>query len=408
MQVTERLLKYISVDTTSDPHSDTFPSTKSQLDFAASLAKEMKTMGLKDVSMDSYGYVFGTIPSTIENYQGKILGFIAHMDTSSQASGKNIHPKIIENYDGSSIILNKEHQVIMNPEEFSSLKQYVGQDLIVTDGCTLLGADDKAGIAEILTAAEYLLAHPEIKHGPVRIGFTPDEEIGRGTDYFHIENFGADFAYTMDGSDCGELQYENFNAATAFLTFNGVSIHPGSAKNKMVNASLLAVEYQNLMPLGERPEYTEGREGFILLESITGSIEQASCEYIIRDHDMQLFEDKKKCMEQAAAYINTKYGERTVELRIEDSYYNMKEKIEPHMHLVENAVTVYNKLDIKPLIVPIRGGTDGARLSFDGLPCPNLGTGGHNYHGRYEYVCIQSMEKCVQVIIELARLYGTF
>ena len=241
MQVTERLLKYISADTTSDPHSDTFPSTHSQLDFAASLAKEMKDMGLKDVSLDSYGYVFGTIPSTIENYQGKILGFIAHMDTSSQASGKNIHPKIIEKYNGGDIILNSEHHVIMKPEDFSSLHQYVGQDLIVTDGRTLLGADDKAGIAEILTAAEYLLAHPEIKHGPVRIGFTPDEEIGRGTDYFNVEKFGADFAYTMDGSDCGELQYENFNAATAFLTFNGVSIHPGSAKNKMVNADRKSV-----------------------------------------------------------------------------------------------------------------------------------------------------------------------
>lgn len=406
MNVKERFLRYIATDTTSDPSSDTVPSTKSQLAFAASLEHEMKEIGLVDISLDSNGYVFGTIPSTIQNYTGKILGFIAHMDTSSQASGANIQPRIIEDYDGKDIVLNKEHNLIMKTADFASLNQYIGQDLIVTDGLTLLGGDDKAGIAEILTAAQYLMEHPEIKHGPIRVGFTPDEEIGRGTDHFDVKKFGADFAYTLDGSECGELQYENFNAASAFLTFHGVSIHPGTAKNKLVNASLLAMEYQNLMPLGERPEYTDGREGFILLESVSGSIETASSEYIIRDHSRELFEEKKKYMENAASYMNTKYGAGTVELKIEDSYYNMKEQIEPHMHLIDNAVTVYKKLDITPVIVPIRGGTDGARLSFEGLPCPNLGTGGHNYHGPFEYVCIQSMEKSVQVIIELAKLYS--
>lgn len=408
MNVTERFLKYISVDTTSDPSSDTFPSTKSQLAFAASLADEMKEIGLKDVTCDKYGYVFGTIPSTIDNYQGKTLGFIAHMDTSCQASGANIKPRIIENYDGSDIILNQEKNIVMKTGEFESLRQYQGQNLIVTDGLTLLGSDDKAGVAEILTAAQYLIAHPEIPHGPVRVGITPDEEIGQGTDYFDVEKFGADFAYTVDGGECGSLEYENFNAASAFVNFNGISIHPGSAKNKMVNASLLAVEFQNLLPPAQKPEYTEGREGFIHLESIHGSVEHASCEYIIRDHDMKLFEDKKAYMANAADYMNRKYGEGTVSLRLEDSYFNMKQQIEPHMHLIDNALAVYEKLEIPVHIEPIRGGTDGAQLSFKGLPCPNLGTGGHNFHGHFEYVCIQSMEKCVQVIIELTKRYADF
>lgn len=408
MHVKDRFLKYIAMDTTSNPSSETFPSTDSQLTFATLLEQEMKELGLTNVIRDSYGYVFGTIPSTIENYHGKILGFIAHMDTSNQSSGVNIRPRILENYDGSAIILNESKHLLMTPEDFPSLRQYIGQSLIVTDGQTLLGGDDKAGIAEILTAAQYLLEHPEIPHGPIRIGFTPDEEIGRGTDYFDVAKFGADFAYTMDGGECGELEYENFNAASAFLTFHGVSIHPGSAKNKLINASLLAIEYQNLMPLHQRPEYTKGREGFILLESIQGSIEEASCEYIIRDHDLKLFQAKKDCMEQAAAYMNQKYGEGTVELKIEDSYFNMKQQIEPHMHLIDHVLEVYKKLEIQPVIVPIRGGTDGARLSFQGLPCPNLGTGDHNCHGHFEYVCIQSMEKCVQIIVELAKLYAAY
>lgn len=408
MTVKERFLQYISVDTTADPASETFPSTKSQLAFAASLEKEMKELGLTDVVLDEHGYVFGTIPSTIENYQGCILGFISHMDTAYAASGASIRPRIIENYDGGDIILNSEKKMVMRAEDFSNLAQYQGQTLIVTDGTTLLGGDDKAGIAEILTAAEYLMNHPEIKHGPIRIGFTPDEEIGRGTDYFDVEKFGADFAYTMDGGETGELEYENFNAASAFVTFTGVSIHPGAAKNKMVNALMLAMEYENLMPKAQKPEYTEGREGFIHLDALHGSVESAVSEYIIRDHDLKLFQEKKELMKHAASYLNEKYGENTVTLKLEDSYFNMKEKIEPHFHLVENVLSVYEKLNILPKVSPIRGGTDGAQLSFKGLPCPNLGTGDHNCHGPFEFVCVESMEKSVAVILELAKLYAGY
>ena len=405
MTVAERFLKYIAVDTTSDPSSETFPSTKSQIDFANMLAEEMKTMGLENVTVDSYGYVFGTIPSTIDDYQGKILGFISHMDTSCAESGKNIRPRIIKNYDGKDIVLNEEKNIIMSPRDFSNLAQYQGQDLIVTDGNTLLGGDDKAGIAEILTAAEYLLAHPEIPHGPVRVGFTPDEEIGQGTEHFDVEKFGADFAYTMDGGECGELEYENFNAAEAVADFNGVSIHPGSAKGKMINAIRLAMEYERLMPSVQRPECTEGREGFIHLDSLQGSVDHARSEYIIRDHDMDLFQKKKKHMEDMARIMNIKYGYEAVSLKIQDSYFNMKEKIEPHRFLIDNVLKVYEKLGIQPQIQPIRGGTDGAQLSFKGLPCPNLGTGDHNCHGHFEFTCIQAMEKSVEVIVELVRLW---
>lgn len=408
MNVKERFLQYISVDTTSDPYSESFPSTRSQLEFAASLKKEMKDLGLTDISCDEYGYVFGTIPSTISVYQGAVLGFIAHMDTSSAASGANICPRIIENYDGKDIVLNKEKNIIMRTSDFANLEQYTGQTLIVTDGTTLLGGDDKAGAAEIMTAAQYFMSHPEIKHGPIRIGFTPDEEIGQGTDHFDVEKFGADFAYTMDGGEVGELEYENFNAASAIVNFTGVSIHPGSAKNKLVNAVLLAMEFENLMPPAQKPEYTEGREGFIHLDAMHGSVETAVSEYIIRDHDMKLFEKKKEVMKNAAAYMQKKYGEGSVNLKIEDSYFNMKEKIEPHMHLIKNVLSVYEKLGIEPKISPIRGGTDGAQLSFKGLPCPNLGTGDHNCHGHFEFVCVESMEKSVQVILELAQLYAQY
>lgn len=405
MTVEERFLKYIAVDTTSDPSSDTFPSTKSQLDFAAALREEMESLGLENVSIDQYGYVFGTIPSTIKDYSGKILGFISHMDTSCAESGKNIRPRIIKRYDGKDIVLNEEKNIIMSPRDFSNLAQYQGQDLIVTDGNTLLGGDDKAGIAEILTAAEYLLAHPEIPHGPVRVGFTPDEEIGQGTEHFDVEKFGADFAYTMDGGECGELEYENFNAAEAVADFNGVSIHPGSAKGKMINAIRLAMEYERLMPSVQRPECTEGREGFIHLDSLQGTVDHARSEYIIRDHDMDLFQKKKKHMEDMARIMNIKYGYEAVSLKIQDSYFNMKEKIEPHRFLIDNVLKVYEKLGIQPQIQPIRGGTDGAQLSFKGLPCPNLGTGDHNCHGHFEFTCIQAMEKSVEVIVELVRLW---
>lgn len=406
MTVTERFLKYIAVDTTSDPSSDTFPSTRSQEAFAKALAEEMKETGLENVTVDSYGYVFGTIPSTIEDYQGKILGFIAHMDTSCAESGKNIRPRIIKNYDGKDIVLNEEKQIVMSPRDFSNLTQYQGQDLIVTDGTTLLGGDDKAGIAEILTAAQYLLAHPEIPHGPVRVGFTPDEEIGQGTDHFDVEKFGADFAYTMDGGECGELEYENFNAAEAVADFHGVSIHPGSAKGKMINALRLAMEFESLMPSAQRPECTESREGFIHLDALQGSVDHARSEYIIRDHDMSLFQEKKKHMEDMSRIMNIKYGYEAVSLKIEDSYFNMKEKIEPHKFLIDNVLKVYEKLRIRPQIQPIRGGTDGAQLSFKGLPCPNLGTGDHNCHGHFEFVCVQAMEKSVEVIVELVKLWN--
>ena len=405
MTVEERFLKYIAVDTTSDPSSDTFPSTKSQLDFAAALREEMESLGLENVSIDQYGYVFGTIPSTIKDYSGKILGFISHMDTSCAESGKNIRPRIIKRYDGKDIVLNEEKNIIMSPRDFSNLAQYQGQDLIVTDGNTLLGGDDKAGIAEILTAAEYLMAHPEIPHGPVRVGFTPDEEIGQGTEHFDVEKFGADFAYTMDGGECGELEYENFNAAEAVADFNGVSIHPGSAKGKMINAIRLAMEYERLMPSVQRPECTEGREGFIHLDSLQGSVDHARSEYIIRDHDMDLFQKKKKHMEDMARIMNIKYGYEAVSLKIQDSYFKKKKKIEPHRFLIDNVLKVYEKLGIQPQIQPIRGGTDGAQLSFKGLPCPNLGTGDHNCHGHFEFTCIQAMEKSVEVIVELVRLW---
>lgn len=405
MTVLERFLNYVVVETTSDPYAENFPSTKSQLDFGHTLMEEMKELGLTDVTQDEYGYVFGTIPSTVPDYKGKILGLIAHMDTAPAASGKNIKPRAIKNYDGAEIVLNAEKKIVMKPEDFPSLKQYVGQDLVVTDGLTLLGGDDKAGVAEIMTAAEYLINHPEIPHGPIRVGFTPDEEVGQGADYFDVKKFGADFAYTVDGGECGELEYENFNAASVFVDFTGLSIHPGSAKNKMINALLLAMEFQGMMPEAQKPEHTEGREGFIHLEALEGSVEHASSEYIVRDHDFDLFKKKKEYMQRAADYMNVKYGEGTVSLRMEDSYYNMRQQIEPHYFLIENVLKVYEKLDIEPKIQPIRGGTDGSRLSFMGLPCPNLGTGGHNFHGHFEYVCVQSMEKCVQVLIELVKTF---
>lgn len=405
MTVLERFLNYVVIETTSDPYAESFPSTKNQLDFGHTLMEEMKELGLTDVTQDEYGYVFGTIPSTVPDYKGKILGLIAHMDTAPAASGKNIKPRVIKNYDGAEIVLNAEKKIVMKPEDFPSLKQYVGQDLVVTDGLTLLGGDDKAGVAEIMTAAEYLINHPEIPHGPIRVGFTPDEEVGQGADYFDVKKFGADFAYTVDGGECGELEYENFNAASVFVDFTGLSIHPGSAKNKMINALLLAMEFQGMMPEAQKPEHTEGREGFIHLEALEGSVEHASSEYIVRDHDFDLFKKKKEYMQRAADYMNVKYGEGTVSLRMEDSYYNMRQQIEPHYFLIENVLKVYEKLDIEPKIQPIRGGTDGSRLSFMGLPCPNLGTGGHNFHGHFEYVCVQSMEKCVQVLIELVKTF---
>lgn len=406
MQVKDRFLKYIAVDTTSDSESETFPSTPSQLIFADMLAEEMKTMGLAEVFRDENGYVYGTVPSTIDGFSGSVLGFIAHMDTSEDAPGAGISPRIVEAYDGNEILLQDNPQLVMHPEDFPVLDTLKGKTLIVTDGTTLLGGDDKAGLAEILTAAEYLLEHPEIPHGPIRIAFTPDEEIGRGTDRFDLERFGADFAFTMDGGAVGELEFENFNAASAVVTLKGISIHPGSARGKMVNASLLAMEYQQMLPAFMRPECTDGYEGFIHLTGMEGRVENACLNYIVRDHDRTLFEEKKALMSRAADYMNAKYGEGTVTVQTEDSYFNMKEQIEPHDHLMKTVQRVLKRLGIEPQIQPIRGGTDGARLSFLGLPCPNLGTGAYNGHGRYEFVCVESMEQAVQLIVELAREYG--
>lgn len=407
MQVSERFLKYVAIDTTSDPDSTTFPSTaEKQLAFADMLVQEMQEMGITDAARDTYGYVMGTIPSTIKEYQGPVLGLIAHMDTACDAPGAHIKPRVIEQYDGEDIVLNAEKNIVMKTADFENLAQYKGQSLIVTDGTTLLGGDDKAGIAEILTAAEYFLAHPEIAHGPIRIGFTPDEEVGQGVAHFDVAAFGADFAYTLDGGELGELEYENFNAASATVEFTGISIHPGSAKNKMLSAMLVAMEFQSMLPVYEKPENTEGREGFTHLIGMDGSVEHAKLKYIIRDHDRALYEKKKAFMHTIAEYLNHKYGEGTVTLTVEDSYFNMREQIEPHMFLIDHVLKVYEELNIEPKIVAIRGGTDGARLSFMGLPCPNLGTGDHNAHGRFEFVCVQSMESMVQVIIKLAEQFA--
>lgn len=408
MNVQDRFLKYVVIDTTSDPDSASFPSTPSQLPFADLLADEMRAMGLQDVCRDENGYVYGTIPSTIADFSGCTVGFIAHMDTANDAPGANIRPRVVKSYDGGDILLNPEKNIVMRPADFEVLRRMEGKSLIVTDGTTLLGGDDKAGVAEILTAAEYLLSHPELPHGPVRIAFTPDEEIGCGADRFDVKRFAADFAYTVDGGAAGELEYENFNAASAVVTFTGTSIHPGAAKGKMVNAALLAMEFQQMLPAFARPECTDGYEGFIHLTGMDGCVEHACLKYIIRDHDRKLFEEKKALVAQTAVYLNSKYGDGSVTAELADSYFNMKEKIEPHRHLVDNAVKVCQSLGIAPRIQPIRGGTDGARLSFMGLPCPNLGTGDYNCHGRFEFTCIEEMELCVKLIVGLACEYGTF
>lgn len=405
MQVQERFMKYVSINTQSDPSSEQFPSTPTQIPFADMLAQEMRELGISQVERDSYGYVYGQIPATNPAHAQAGVAFLAHMDVSADAPSAPIKARTVTSYDGSDILLNPEKKIYLSPTDYPVLEQYQGQDLIVTDGTTLLGGDDKAGIAEILTAAEYLLNHPEISHGPITICFTPDEEVGRGVDHIDLSKIPSSFAYTVDGGELGEIEYENFNAASATVQIQGLSIHPGSAKGKMRNASTLAMEYHSLLPQNQKPEYTEGYEGFFHLTDMKGCVESATLEYIIRDHDRKLFEQKKQTMQQIADWMNNKYGAETVHLTLQDSYYNMKEKIEPHMHLVENVLNVYEKLEITPKIQPIRGGTDGARLSFMGLPCPNLGTGDHNCHGRFEFVCIQSMEKMVEVIVELCKIY---
>ena len=402
--VTDKFLRYISFETTSDENSTTHPSSLKELDLSRQLVQEMLAMGIADASLDENGYVMGTIPSNLD-HEVPVLGFIAHVDTSPDASGKDIKPQIIANYDGSDIPLKGVPGLALRVKEFPEMLDYKGQTLITTDGTTLLGADDKAGVAEILTAAEYLLTHPEVKHGTIKIGFTPDEEIGCGVDFFDVAKFGADYAYTMDGGAIGELEYENFNAAGAKIRIQGCNIHPGSAKDKMVNAILVGMELARLLPPAERPEHTAGYEGFFHLTGFQGTVEEATMSYIIRDHDRARFEKRKMQMEAAVAYLNNMYGDiLTLDLR--DQYYNMREQVEPHYHIIEKAVRAMEMAGIRPKIQPIRGGTDGARLSYMGLPCPNLFAGGHNFHGKLEFVPVESMEKAVEVIKNLIFLYA--
>ncbi len=399
--VLERFLRYIAIDTESEERKAVIPSTRKQFNLAKILADELNAMGASEVKMDEHCYVYATIPATTDK-EIPVLGFIAHMDTSPAYSGANVNPQFIRNYDGSDIVMNEKTGLTMKTADYPDLLNYVGQDLITTDGDSLLGADDKAGIAEIMALAEYLLAHPEIPHGTIKIGFTPDEEVGRGTDAFDLEYFGADVAYTIDGGALGELEYENFNGAGAVVQIHGSSIHPGSSKNKMKNAILMGMEFQNMLPVFENPMYTEGYEGFFHLCEITGDVENTTMHYIIRDHDMEKFQAKKAFMQTVADYMNQRYGAGTIELSIKDNYYNMREKIAPHMYLIDLAKEAMLELGITPIVCPIRGGTDGARLSYQGLPCPNLCTGGHNFHGKYEFICIQSMEKIVELLYTLA------
>ena len=394
--VTERFLRYVSFDTKSDDFSDTCPSTAKQKLLGAALVEEMLAMGIEDAHMDEFGYVYGTVPGDPEL---PTIGLIAHMDTAPDASGENIKARIVE-FDGSDICLNEEKGIFLRESDYPALKSHHGKHLIVTDGTTLLGADDKAGIAEIMAAAEYLLTSG-VRHATVKIGFTPDEEVGRGADRFDVKGFGADYAYTADGGTIGEIEYENFNAAGAVAQIHGLNIHPGSAKGKMVNSQYIAMEFQNLLPAGQKPEYTEGYEGFIHLLSMEGTVEESTLRWIIRDHDMAKFEEKKAMMQTAADFINAKYGAGTVELTVRDSYFNMKKCIEPWMHIVEKAKNAMRAAGMEPREVPIRGGTDGARLSYEGLPCPNLCTGGENYHGRFEYIPVEDMESCVKMLIEI-------
>ena len=402
MTVVDRFLKYVKFDTESSTETGTTPSTPGQMVLARELEKELQEMGLEDISLDEKGYIMATLPANTDK-KVPTIGFVAHMDTSPDLTGKDVNPQIVKNYDGKDIILNKELNIILSPNDFPEMQDYIGQDLIVTDGKTLLGADDKAGIAEILTAIKYLKDHPEIKHGKIRIGFTPDEEIGAGADYFDVEKFGCEWAYTMDGGPIGELEYENFNAAGVKINIQGRSVHPGYAKDKMVNALVVANKLVSLLPSNERPEHTTGYEGFYHLTNISGTVDAATVGYIIRDHDREIFEKRKQVMLDTIAFINKLYPDSTT-VEIKDQYYNMREKVEPVKHVVDLAFEAMTAVGVTPIVKPIRGGTDGARLSFMGLPCPNIFAGGHNFHGRYEFVPIQSMEKAVQVIVKIAEL----
>lgn len=402
MTVTDRFLEYVKFDTQSDEETNLTPSTPGQMKFARYLKEVVEQMGLEDISLDDNGYLFATLPSNISE-DVPVIGFIAHMDTSPDLSGKNVKPRIVKDYDGQDIVLNAEQDIVLSPEQFPELLNYLGQDLIVTDGTTLLGADDKAGIAEILSAVAYLQAHPEIRHGKIRIGFNPDEEIGLGAHKFDVEKFGCDFAYTMDGGALGELEYENFNAASAKVTIKGRNVHPGYAKHKMINSIRVANNFITMLPRWETPEHTEGYEGFYHLVGINGTVEETVLSYIIRDHDRDRFERRKREIEHLVNKTNTEFpGCCSVEIR--DQYYNMREKVEPVIHIIEIAEKAMRDADVTPKVQPIRGGTDGAQLSFKGLPCPNIFAGGENFHGRYEYVSIQSMEKATEVIVNICKI----
>ncbi len=408
--IIDRFVSYVTIDTESDPNSTTTPSTKKQFDLANKLVDELKAIGMTEVTIDKHGYVMATLPSNVD-HKVPTIGFVAHFDTTPDFTGKDVKPQIVKNYDGGDIILNKEHNIVLSPNYFKDLLLYKGQTLITTNGLTLLGADDKAGITEIMTAMEHMIQNPDIKHGKIRVCFTPDEEIGRGADLFDVEKFGADWAYTMDGSQIGELEYENFNAAGVKITFKGKSVHPGYAKGKMINSMLLANDFINELPKGETPQETKGYEGFFHVTQLQGSIEETKLELIIRDHDMKLFKQRKALIEKITAKFNKKFakqfGEDIVITKITDQYYNMKEKVEPVMFIVDLAEKAMKSLGIKPLIKPIRGGTDGCRLSYMGLPCPNIFAGGHNFHGKYEYVPVESMQKAVDVIVKIAELTAT-
>lgn len=402
MTIVDRFIKYARIDTQSDENSTQTPSTQKQFNLAKEVEKEAIEMGLVDVSLDNNCYLMATLPSNTTN-KVPVIGFISHLDTSPDMSGSNVNPRIVKNYDGKDILLNESNNTILSPNDFPELLHHKGEDIIVTDGTTLLGADDKAGIAEIMSAMQYLIDHPEIKHGKIRIGFTPDEEIGRGADKFDVDKFGADWAYTMDGSEVGELEYENFNAASAKIEIQGRNVHPGYAKSKMVNSLHIANELISLLPKDQRPEYTEGYEGFFHLISINGSVEDTNLSYIIRDHDRKKFENRKALLINVVENLNQKYDNR-IKISLNDQYYNMREKVEPVIHIVDYAYRAMEELGIKPIIKPIRGGTDGSKLSFKGLPCPNIFAGGLNFHGKYEYLPVPSLEKASQVIVKIAEL----
>lgn len=398
----ERFSTYISFATTSDDASEKYPSTDSQLVFGDYLVEELEKIGMEDVKKDQFGYITATLPANTDQ-KSPVIGFIAHMDTAPDMPGVK-EPRIIKDYDGKDIVLDPESNTILSVSDFPELADYVGKTLLTTDGKGLLGADDKAGIAEIVCAMEFLIQHPEIKHGKLKVAFTPDEEIGKGVIHFDVPAFGCDFAYTMDGGAIGELEYENFNAASAVISIQGRNIHPGYAKNKMVNSQLIAMEFNNMLPEFEKPQYTQDYEGFFLLIKMEGSVENSTLTYIIRDHDRQKFEEKKLFIQTIADFLNKKYGDNRVSCEIKDQYYNMREKVEPVYHVVTRAITAMEKAGVVPVVVPIRGGTDGANLSFKGLPCPNIFAGGHNFHGKYEYVPIESMEKAVEVIVNIAKI----